>query len=156
MKVGDPALIYRNKNFEYYAFVIYKTRNAELAMHLWSVNQDGETWEYMYFLSNLSEVSVPVVTFNELVGYQQHYIPQGFSVVNQEKTSSLISRYGSIEEFLNYLAEGKWVAKDAKYPKEVRREIIQERVAKQVGKTQLLEVTSRIFLLKELIRSSPV
>ena len=42
-------------------------------MHLWGVNGDGETWEYMHFLDNLSEVSVPIETFTELVGYQRHY-----------------------------------------------------------------------------------
>ena len=27
MQVGDPILIYRNKNFEYYAFLVYKNIN---------------------------------------------------------------------------------------------------------------------------------
>ena len=139
MKVDAPILIYRNKNFEYYAFVSYKSQNQDLAEHLWGVNDTGQTWEYMYFLANLTEVSVPVEIFNRLVGYEQHYTPQGFNRINEEKTSDLISRFGSIESFLNYLAEGKWVERDNKYPKELRKRIVQERVSRQIGKSQLLE-----------------
>jgi hypothetical protein len=143
---GHPILIYRNKNFEYYAFVSYKLHDQDLAQHLWKVNHAGQTWEYAYFLDNLTEVSVPIDVFNRLIGYAQHWIPRGFHKIDDEKSQNLIGRFGSIEAFLNHLAEGKWVENDDKYPREVKKEIIQERIARQIGKTKLLEGNLENFL----------
>jgi hypothetical protein len=117
---------------------------------LWRLNGAGQAWEYMYFLDGLAEVSVPVEVFNKLVGYQLHNTPQGFYRINKEKTSNLTSRFGSIEGFLNYLAEGKWVEKDSQYPRELRKEITQERVSRQIGKTQLLEGNLENFLAERV------
>src|SRR5262249_33004118 len=88
--------------------------------------------------------------FNRLVGYKQHNIPQGFYKIKEEKVSNLTGRFGSIESFLNYLAEGKWMEKDDKYPRELRKEIIQERITKQIGRTQLLEGNLENFLADRL------
>jgi hypothetical protein len=124
---------------------VFTASGAEAYQHYIDTIENG-------FLLNSVASFLPAT---DLVGYQRHYFPQGFSVVNQEKTAGLIARFGSVEGFLNYLAEGKWVAQDPKDPKEVRKEIIKERVAKQVGKTQLLEGNLENFLAERVNQIEP-
>jgi hypothetical protein len=155
MSVGDSVLIYRQGNFEYYALVTFKMHIPKMAEHLWQRNKKGETWEYIYLLDKLTEISVPVKVFNKIFEYKDNSIPQGFRSVNEDKTQGLKTKYGSIESFLNYLAEGKWVEKDPVYSKEVKEKIIQERVARQIGKTPLLEANLENFLADRVDQIEP-
>ena len=85
MQLGDPILTYRKGIFEYYAFVTYKAHHQRLAEHLWKLDdKTGQTWEYMYFLDHLTEVSVPLEIFTRLVGYKEH--PRGFMRINEART----------------------------------------------------------------------
>jgi hypothetical protein len=155
MEVGDPLLIYRKGNFEYYAFVTFRLHNPELAKHLWHINTEGETWEYMYFLDKLSEISVPRKIFNELLGYEENFQPYGFSTTDNEKTKFIIERYGSIESFLNYLSEGKWVEKETQYPTEVKAKIIEERISRHTGHTAILEANLENLLVDRVEQIEP-
>lgn len=155
LEVGDPILIYRKGNFEYYAFVSLKFHNPELACHLWGVNERGETWEYMYLLDKVTEISVPNRIYNELLGYQEHRFPQGFSTTAKERVEELKKRFGSIESFLNYLSEGKWVEKVTEYPKEVKESIVNERLTRQIGKTSLLEANLENFVVDRVDQIEP-
>ncbi|MHB1330816.1 MAG: endonuclease NucS domain-containing protein [Minisyncoccota bacterium] len=139
MNIGDPLLIYRKRNFEYYAVVTFKLHNPDLARHLWGSNSADQTWEYVYFLQNLVDISVPLKIFNELLGYEPSFTPQGFASTDSKKQKDLEKRFGSIESFLNYLSEGKWVEKEPSYPKEVKENIIQERLTRQIGRATVLE-----------------
>lgn len=134
MNIGDPILIYRKGNFEYYAFVAFKLHNTELAKRLWRTNAAGETWEYIYFLDQLTEISVPVKIFNENVGYKDNYTPQGFSGIDSKKLSYLKEKFGGIDLFLKFLADGKWIEKENVYPSEIKNEIIKERLLDSLAK----------------------
>ena len=139
MEVGDPLLIYRKGNFEYYAFVTFRIHDQGLAKHLWGINAEGQTWEYVYFLDKLTEISVPRKVFNELLSYEENFQPYGFSLTDLTKAKTLIERFGSLEGFLNYLSEGKWIEKETNYAPEIKEKIIQERLARHTGHTQILE-----------------
>lgn len=148
MEVGDPILIYRKGNFEYYAFVTFKLHYPDLAKHLWNVDVGGNTWEYMYFIDRLSEVSVPRKIFNELLGYQENFQPYGFSTTDSEKTKFIVDKYGSVEAFLNYLSEGKWIEKETTFAPEIKEKIIQERISRNTGHTQILEANLENILVE--------
>jgi len=150
MNIGDPVLIYRKGNFEYYAFVTHKIHNKELANNLWRENDLGQTWEYVYFLDNLVEISVPVSTFNDLMGFQSNYNPQGFARISEERKDSLIERFGSIDKFLDYLSEGQWVKRDNSIPEEMKENIIRERISRQTGRTQILEANLENILVESV------
>jgi len=155
MNIGDPILIYRQGNFEYYAFIAFKLHNVEIAKKLWRTNIKGETWEYVYFLDKLTEISVPVKIFNESIGYKDNFTPQGFSSVDKKKVDYLKEKFGSIESFLNYLAEGKWIERETAYPREVKETIIQERVSRQLGRTSLLEANLENYLADRVAQIEP-
>jgi hypothetical protein len=64
MQIGDRVLIYRKGNYEYYATVSFKVHNQEIAKKLWKINEyvdHEETWEYIYFLEDVTEISVEAI-----------------------------------------------------------------------------------------------
>jgi len=155
MQVGDPILIYRKGNLEYYGFVTFKLHNRELAKSLWGTNAEGETWEHAYFLDQITDISVPAEIYNEAVGNQIQYRPYGFASMSSEKVRYVQERFGSIESFLNHLAEGKWVEKDARYPQEIKERIVQERVTRHIGKTPILEANLENFVAERVETIEP-
>lgn len=155
MSVGDRVLVYRQGNFEYYALVTFKMHNKKLAEHLWQRNNAGETWEYMYLLDRLTEISVPVKVFNTILEYSDASVPQGFRSVSEDKVQMLVSKYGSVDAFLNYLVEGKWVERENIYPREIKQKIIQERISRQVGRTPLLEANLENFIADRVDQIEP-
>jgi len=46
-------------------------------------------WEYMTFLTDIEEVDVDIEEFNELVGYDKTYRPQGFTRVADKRLNQL-------------------------------------------------------------------
>jgi len=150
MEVGDKVLIYRIGNYEYWANVTYKTHNRELAKYLWKTDTVGKTWEYIYFLDNLTEISVPFKIFNDLTGFSDVFRPMGFSRLTEEKMRHIYRKFESIEGFLNYLVEGKWVEKTDLYTEKVESQIIQERISTQIEKTTLAEANLENFLAERV------
>lgn len=65
------------------AVVVEKIHNKELANELWGVNEDGDTWEYIYFLDELTPRHIPVKAFNKAAGYQENNFIRGFAVLVQ-------------------------------------------------------------------------
>jgi len=49
-------------------------------------------WEYMTFLTDVEEVDVDIEEFNELVGYDETYRPQGFTRVADKRLDQLAGR----------------------------------------------------------------
>lgn len=89
---GDVALFSWNNKFRTCARVTAKIHNPELARELWKVNTEGETWEYTYFLDEPHECDVPYEEFNEVVGYKLRYVPQGFNLLDEQKSEAALSQ----------------------------------------------------------------
>jgi hypothetical protein len=53
MNSGDVALFSREGRIFSAGVVVKKIHNAALARHLWGEDEEGETWEYMYFLKEM-------------------------------------------------------------------------------------------------------
>ena len=104
MEINDKVLIYRYKQYEYSANVIFKIVSSKLAERLWGKTSDGQTWKYMYFLGNLKNISYPYNIVNDLFGYKTDYSPHGFTRVNYKTVQSIIRKYGSIDNALNNLS----------------------------------------------------
>ena len=58
------------------------------AVFLEKENETGSTWELMYFIVNEEKTDVPIEKLNPLFGYQPHYRPQGFSMINETAVSA--------------------------------------------------------------------
>ena len=150
LDINDRVLIYRKKHYEYFATVTYKTHNQKLARYLWGEDFFGKTWEYIYFLDDLTDISVPHNIFNQVLGYQSSYLPMGFNSIKQTKVEDLRVQYGSVDEFLRFLEEGKWVTKSTEFTSKIKEKIIEEKTARTVERTSLLEANLENFLAERI------
>jgi len=103
---GDIALVYHDGGFVARGRVLLLTENYDLAEYLWneSVSHgrwDPENpWKYLTFLTDIEEIDVDVEAFNELVGYDATYRPQGFTRVADRRLSDVRDEYDSVETAL--------------------------------------------------------
>jgi hypothetical protein len=91
---GDIALMVRDGEVFVSARVTYKTHNEPLAEELWGRNDVGATWEYLYFLDDVTPQSLPSAELNEMLGYQRGARVQGFNVLDQAKSDALLDALG--------------------------------------------------------------
>ena len=91
---GDVTLFSRNKRIYASGVTTYKLHNQSLAAFLWDYNNKGQTWEYIYFLDEIRNHSIPYIDFNKSVGYKENYIIQGFNVLDELKSKSVFDDFG--------------------------------------------------------------
>ncbi|MGW1680101.1 hypothetical protein [Saccharopolyspora sp. NPDC002376] len=60
-----------------------------MAERLWGRNQDGLTWELMYALTSLRDISVPIEEIREALSWSDNAFVQGFTVVDGDKADRL-------------------------------------------------------------------
>jgi hypothetical protein len=106
MAPGDVVLIYNSGRIRFAGEIAAKVRNKELARYFWKENETGSTWEFMYFIVNEESTDVPIEKLNPLFGYQPHYRPQGFSMINEAAVSNFAQNYGDILGVLKTLERG--------------------------------------------------
>ncbi|MFB3164723.1 HNH endonuclease [Neobacillus sp. 179-J 1A1 HS] len=90
---ADVTFFSANKILYSYGFVTFKIHNKPLSQHLWGFNSKGETWEYIYFLDQIRDHDIPVSLFNKIVGYSENYLVQGFTVLDEDKSSTLLGYF---------------------------------------------------------------
>jgi hypothetical protein len=107
MAPGDVVLIYNNGRIRFAGEIAAKVRNQELARYFWREDDTGVTWELMYFIVNEEKTNVPIEKLNPLFGYQAHYKPQGFSMINEDAVVNFAQSYGDILGVLKTLERGE-------------------------------------------------
>ena len=105
LKNGDIALLYTNRKIFNKGKITLCIHNEELARSLWSVNSEGKTWEYIYFLDELQEIDLPILDFNNALSYKSNYIIQGFNVLENEKAELVANLLGETEQTLDITTE---------------------------------------------------
>ena len=94
MDAGDIVLFAKNGSYFSRAVVAYTFQSAELAQSLWGVDSKGATWEFMYAVDEVIEISVPYKELNAVLGYKEDYVPQGFNVLTETKSDLGIDYLG--------------------------------------------------------------
>ena len=107
MESGDYVLIYKSGKIIFAAEVALKTRNPQMAEYLWGKDENGSTWEYMYFLVNPQQTDVSMAKLNPYLGYAENYFPRGFMAIDQSKANDLLMHYGDVLSALQRIGEGK-------------------------------------------------
>ncbi|EKN69277.1 hypothetical protein BABA_10456 [Neobacillus bataviensis LMG 21833] len=90
---ADITFFSANRTLYSYGFVTYKIHNKSLAEELWGYNSKGETWEYIYFLDEIREHTIPIALFNDIVGYSENYMIQCFTVLDEDKSNALLTYF---------------------------------------------------------------
>ncbi len=108
---GDIGFVYRKGEFVSRGRVLLLSENHELAEYLWKDGVDHDRWDadkpwkYLTFLTDLEEIEVDIEEFNDLVGYDETYRPQGFTRVSDSRLARLRDEYESVETALAELTE---------------------------------------------------
>ena len=93
MSAGDVTLLAQKKQIFASAVTTYKIHNKPLAAKLWNYDNKGQTWEYVYFLDEVEDQSIPYITLNRAVGYKDTNVIQGFTVLSEEKSEALLEAF---------------------------------------------------------------
>lgn len=127
MKPGDIVLIYNRGYIRFIGEIAAKVRSRDLARYFWRETESQKTWELMYFIVNEEKVNVPLQKLNKLFGYQEHYRPQGFTMVNDKATENFLKHYGDIFGVLKVLEKDR---EPIEIPEEkhVTKEIVEEKI----------------------------
>lgn len=107
MEEGDYVMVYRHGKIILAAEIAMKTRNQNLARYFWQEDDEGHTWELMYFMINEVEVSVGIEKINRYFGYEENYHPQGFMAIQQAKVDKTLSVYGDLISLLQKLEKNE-------------------------------------------------
>ncbi len=91
--VGDLVLFAAQGKFFARGTVAAMFQNRPLSVELWGVDPNGLTWEYMYALDEIRTLDLPYADFNRVVGYKPKNIIQGFTVMDEQKSSLFLDQY---------------------------------------------------------------
>jgi hypothetical protein len=79
---NDVVLFVNDQGVFKKATITFLERNANLAKSLWGVDRDGNTWENIYFLSNLESLEMDYYELNTILKRQLNARVQGFTVID--------------------------------------------------------------------------
>ena len=98
ISVGDVVLFAADKKITSSAVVASKFTSERLAKHLWNVNSEGVTWKYMYSLDEIRPLDLTYEEFNLIVGYKSNNVIQGFTVMDESKSSQFLDYFDLYSE----------------------------------------------------------
>lgn len=112
---GDVTLFSKDGGIFASGVTTFKIRNSALASDLWGYDNKGQTWEYIYFLSEIRNLNIPYIQFNRNVlkkdgtPYEDNYIIQGFSVLDENQCQKFFKNFdiGS-EIFINEVPQDEY------------------------------------------------
>lgn len=99
---GDVVFFYAKQKYFATAVVTGKLHNKELAKELWKWRDKEQTitWEYIYFLDEIKYIDISLSEMNQLINYNTDKL-QGFTVLSQKKSDSILNVYEYISEIHN-------------------------------------------------------
>jgi hypothetical protein len=145
MEEGDYVMVYRKGKIILAAEIAMKVRNPSLARYFWQEDENGKTWELVYFMINDVPFNVEMSKLNKYLGYALDFKPRGFLSVDQEKANKLLSAYGDLISLLQKLDSGKELEEVEYKKKEIVSEILEEKIAK--APTEHTEIQWRLIRL---------
>ncbi|UEG48631.1 hypothetical protein LK994_08275 [Ferruginibacter lapsinanis] len=95
---GDVTLFSKEGAIYASGVTTFKLHSRNLASTLWGYNNNGETWEYVYFLEEIRNLNIPYIEFNTTVGYANNYVIQGFGVLTEEQSNLVFNRFDLASE----------------------------------------------------------
>lgn len=95
---GDVTLFSQQGGIFSSAVTTMVLKNKELAKELWGIDSDGNTWENIYFLEEIKKINIPYERFNNIVGYKNNNVIQGFNVLDEDKSEKLFSEFNLLSD----------------------------------------------------------
>ncbi|MBL1433960.1 DUF3883 domain-containing protein [Candidatus Wolfebacteria bacterium] len=105
MQDGDLVIFYANKRLVMTGEVYLKKHSPDLALTLWPPDDQGNPWEYVFFIKNMKYISMPISVFNSAVGWKENNVVQGFTYLLNERVKGITDKYGSVEKMLELFTD---------------------------------------------------
>jgi hypothetical protein len=94
---GDYMLTVYDSTYQYVSRVLSKTQNKSLAEEIWGNDDSGNTWEYMYFLSEPKKIEVQLSLLSNYLN--KRYL--GFTKISKNKIFDIIGNYNDLNSFFD-------------------------------------------------------
>jgi hypothetical protein len=95
---GDAVLFCGKGEVFAYAFVKHKLHCRPLAIELWGKDEKGQTWEFIYFVSEPLTHSVSYGRLARAVGFSSSYVVLGFTVLDEAKSAKILDEFGLADD----------------------------------------------------------
>lgn len=93
--IGDVALFSKTGGVFASTVITLKMHNPKLAKALWGVDDNNQTWEYIYFLSEVKKQDILYEDLNAVIPYKSNFVFQGFSVLNAKQSNNVLDAFDS-------------------------------------------------------------
>jgi hypothetical protein len=113
MTAGDYILFYQSGKFVMVGEIAHKLLNRPLAEKLWGKSSKGMTWENIYFIINERQIKVDRIDFNQLFGFKENFLPQGFSQILESRQQVFQRHYGDVYDVMIRLDRGERIREKA-------------------------------------------
>lgn len=105
MALGDYVMFYTRGKFVSVGELQFKKKSEGLARNLWPVSKSTQKpWSCVFFVKNLTTISLPIADFSELTGYKMDRV-QSFMRVSTG-FDGILKMYGSTDNFVQSLKSG--------------------------------------------------
>ena len=94
---GDYVLCVYDNKYQFVSKILNKIKKKDLAKDIWGFNDNGKTWEYMYFFNKPVKIDIPLISLSKHMNAK--YL--GFTSISNEKLDKIVNDFSSIEEFIN-------------------------------------------------------
>jgi hypothetical protein len=94
MAPGDHVLFYKEGRFISSAVVTAKIQSASLARHLWEPNEEGDLFEYTFFLENLRTHDIPYADIWRLTRFGRQDLLPRLTVLPLHLSPAVLDHYG--------------------------------------------------------------
>jgi hypothetical protein len=105
MNIGDTVVFYAKGVLVMTGEVYFKKHSPGMALAMWPADDNGNPWEYTFFIRNLKYISIPIKVFNATVGFMPNFIVQGFIELKEERIEKIVGQYGSFEAMLDLFVD---------------------------------------------------
>ncbi len=109
MKPGDDILIVEGGTIKLLGKLFATTISPDLSRELWKglTGDNAAVWSLIYFIANPLEIELPFIEFNRLFGYQENYLPRGFTSISSNKLEEFYSKYDDLYSILLRIKQGQ-------------------------------------------------
>jgi 5-methylcytosine-specific restriction protein B len=99
VETGDFLLFYRDGKYIYAAEIIDTETSTELSKELWP-DDEGDPWKHIIYLKEPFQIEISQDEINDLAGYAENNVCQGFQSYRDQGIESIKDQYGSVSQFL--------------------------------------------------------
>lgn len=96
MNMDDHVLCVYDNSYRYIAKVIGKFNNQRAAEAIWGNDPQGNTWQYMYFLTKPVAISIPVADLSQYLNSRY----MGFAKISGQRIQNIINQFQSLDNFI--------------------------------------------------------